>query len=98
METETIWRMTCSTTAGVGHRRLYRLPEGARLEHGICWWVCVNGDPVRCAEPGCLRAMRAVAVVDSHRGTRDRKDCGPRCTGAIGPDCDCKCRGQNHGV
>lgn len=23
--------------------------------------------------------------------------CGPRCTGAVGPVCECQCGGQNHG-
>ncbi len=23
--------------------------------------------------------------------------CGPKCTGAIGPACDCECGGENHG-
>jgi hypothetical protein len=25
-----------------------------------------------------------------------RTECGPRCTGATGPACDCKCGGENH--
>jgi len=25
------------------------------------------------------------------------KECDGRCTGAVGPACDCKCGGENHG-
>lgn len=25
------------------------------------------------------------------------KECHPRCTGAVGPSCDCPCEGENHG-
>jgi hypothetical protein len=24
--------------------------------------------------------------------------CGPRCTGAVGPSCECACGGENHGA
>ena len=24
--------------------------------------------------------------------------CGPQCTGAVGPSCDCACAGSNHGA
>jgi hypothetical protein len=26
------------------------------------------------------------------------KECDGRCTGAVGPACDCKCGGENHGA
>lgn len=31
-------------------------------------------------------------------GTKKSKhECGARCTSATGPNCDCRCRGKNHG-
>lgn len=31
-------------------------------------------------------------------GTKNSKhECGARCTSATGPNCDCRCRGKNHG-
>lgn len=31
-------------------------------------------------------------------GTKNSKHvCGARCTNATGPNCDCRCKGQNHG-
>jgi hypothetical protein len=27
-----------------------------------------------------------------------KTECGPRCYNAVGPACDCKCRGMNHGA
>lgn len=92
------WRMACTDKVGGAHRKLYRLPEGAKLVSGVVWWVTVNGDHVRCTEDGCNRAMRGVAIRDSHKGIGDRKDCGDRCITAIGPSCDCKCYGENHGA
>ena len=92
------WRMTCSTKAGAAHRKLYRLPEGATLENGLAWWIVLNGETVRCSEDGCTRAMRGIAITDSHRGLGERKECGEKCIAAIGPACDCKCKGANHGA
>lgn len=41
----------------------------------------------------CKRVHKVRPVV----GTVSRTECGPRCTSAIGPACDCKCGGENHG-
>lgn len=33
-----------------------------------------------------------------HEGTKKSKhECGARCTNATGPNCDCRCKGTNHG-
>lgn len=32
------------------------------------------------------------------KATTSRTECGPRCTSARGPSCDCKCEGRNHGA
>lgn len=37
-------------------------------------------------------------VVDGGRPESKRHSCGARCTNATGPNCDCKCRGSNHGA
>lgn len=92
------WRMACRTAPGAGHRTLYRIPAGAELRHGVAIWIAVGDAFIRCTEPGCNRAMRAVAVTDSHRGLGPRARCGSRCVSAIGPACDCECRGDNHGT
>lgn len=46
---------------------------------------------VPCGDHRCL--LRRVT-----EGTKKSKhQCGARCTSATGPNCDCKCRGENHG-
>lgn len=47
--------------------------------------------PVRCGDHWCN--LRLVT-----EGTKKSKhECGARCTSATGPNCDCRCRGKNHG-
>jgi hypothetical protein len=40
---------------------------------------------------------RFVSVERVTAGTESKKECNARCVGAVGPACDCKCRGENHG-
>jgi hypothetical protein len=40
---------------------------------------------------------RVVAVERVTAGVDSKKACNARCMGAVGPSCDCKCRGENHG-
>lgn len=44
--------------------------------------------------PTCKRERSADPVKGRVTGTK----CGPRCTGAVGPACDCQCGGANHGA
>lgn len=40
-------------------------------------------------------------VEDKHKestfNSKPRHECGPKCTSATGPNCECKCEGLNHG-
>jgi hypothetical protein len=47
---------------------------------------------LRCQSCGATLAPFAVA------GAASETECGDKCQGATGPACDCKCKGQNHGV
>lgn len=43
---------------------------------------------------GCGHPLKTVVV----KGFKDeRRPCGDRCMGAVGPSCDCSCGGENHG-
>lgn len=46
---------------------------------------------VQCECGQWVKVSRVIAGRDS------KKECNARCTGAVGPACDCKCRGENHG-
>lgn len=91
-------RMTCSTRPGRGHRELLPLPVGVHVGAAF-GFVYLDGttERVLCEREGCERAMRPVRILDSHTGTRERARCGARCVNAMGPACDCRCRGANHG-
>ena len=45
-------------------------------------------------ECGSARVKCLGPIVATGHGVAD---CDGRCTGAIGPNCDCHCRGENHG-
>jgi hypothetical protein len=92
-------RMACSTKPGSGHRKLHKLPAGAKLVWSpFATWIFVGDADVRCSVDGCTRGMRLVTIVDGHKGIKPRTECGARCVNAIGPSCDCKCSGDNHGA
>jgi len=42
---------------------------------------------------GCRTAVDAKPI----KARITEKECDGRCTGAVGPACDCKCGGENHG-
>lgn len=86
--------MRCGT-APTGHPRLYALPADTRVDWGgLAPWVrAADGSHLRCQQPDCTRAMRAVAV----QGREGQLECGERCVAATGPACDCRCKGENHG-
>lgn len=46
---------------------------------------------IRCGDHWCNLAR----VVEGTKGSKH--ECGARCTNATGPNCDCKCKGRNHG-
>lgn len=98
MTRQVVHRMRCGTQ----HRRLYAIPDGARVDWGsvALWVIGPDGEHLRCPEPGCAgangkpRAMRAFTVAGRFS---DRIECGERCQSAIGPSCECRCAGENHG-
>lgn len=46
----------------------------------------------------CGRWAYTRPVVDGGKPDSKRHTCGARCTSATGPNCDCRCRGANHGA
>jgi hypothetical protein len=54
---------------------------------GSMFW---SGSRVKC-ECGAIVKLSGMWAKES------KTECGPRCTSAIGPSCDCKCNGRNHG-
>lgn len=53
--------------------------------------------PTVCACDGQRLEYLGQAKGDRITREEDRCPCDGRCTGAIGPDCDCRCLGVNHG-
>ena len=51
----------------------------------------VSAVAVPCGDHRCIVRR----VVEGSK--RSKHECGARCTNATGPNCDCRCRGQNHG-
>lgn len=51
----------------------------------------VGGGLIRCG-CGLVATVRCMTVrITDHQ-------CGPKCTSALGPVCDCTCGGENHGA
>lgn len=79
----------------MGHRRgasdhVIRAADG-RLLTTSAGGTDVTTVWVPCGDHRCL--LRRVT-----EGTkRSKHACGARCTSATGPNCDCRCRGENHG-
>jgi hypothetical protein len=93
----TTYRAACSALRPTQHGGLRLVPTGAVIAERNCTeWITVEGERALCGFEGCARQLRAVAILDSHRGTGARRECSGVCINAIGPACDCKCRGINH--
>lgn len=45
----------------------------------------------------CVKHRRPIGFAEIRGHFSASKKCDARCTGAVGPSCDCQCRGQNHG-
>jgi len=63
--------------------------------------AAVDGRPapnMRCTCGGRVRVMGKVTPTGRLQGERLEVPCDSRCTNALGPSCDCSCRGQNHGT
>lgn len=87
METET-------TTAGwitkCRNRHVVRWTDQQRTEGLAPWGTTSKYGATAC--PTCDVCVRFAPI---KARTTDR-ECGPKCTSAMGPSCDCKCGGKNH--
>ncbi len=63
---------------------------------GLAWTTAAMGSDVSVVSGPC--GDHRVSLHRVVEGTkRSKHECGARCTSATGPNCDCRCRGQNHG-
>jgi hypothetical protein len=98
--------MTTATTAAPefflakcheGHVTHYTAAERADV---MAPWSSAKWSYTKCAvaiEGGYKGRCSNTAAFTPIRVKVTRTECGPRCTGAVGPACDCKCGGANHG-
>ena len=63
---------------------------GDEREAALAPWGSSKYGATAC--PVCDVCVRFVPVKSKTTET----ECGPRCTSAVGPSCDCKCGGENH--
>lgn len=75
-----------------------RIPTGTFIgKCPVCKTVHVKEDTpsyTAWTRPCCGRKVSlkpVLARVTDHK-------CGPKCTSALGPSCDCECGGKNHGA
>jgi len=69
--------------------RRARLQDGERRysDRVVDWWG------------NTLEAEKVIVSTSiRHKRTSRPTECGDRCMGAQGADCDCKCGGENHGI
>lgn len=67
-----------------------------RDQYGILWETAEHGSStgtvwVPCDGHHCLLRR----VMEGKKASKH--ECGARCTNATGPNCDCRCKGKNHG-
>lgn len=48
--------------------------------------------------PSCGQEVSARLTVDVLKSGSVRHECGSKCMGAKGADCECQCEGKNHGA
>lgn len=87
--TATLDRMICKSC-----KTSSRLSEGLRID----WMQIVpriadaTGSLVK---HDCGNYLRGQRIEGRYS---DKIECGERCQSATGPACECKCRGENHGI
>lgn len=90
-------RLTCKTC-----KISTRLPEGMTIDWQEVHPWAYTGEWtrsrqtrqwVRCS--GCNKVMTGQRIVGRYS---DKTECGDKCTSATGPACECKCKGENHGI
>ena len=87
MNTTTADRMICKSC-----RTSSRLPEGWRID----WMQVVPriADATgKLQQHDCGNYLRGQRIV----AKAGKQECGEKCISAIGPACECKCNGENHG-
>jgi hypothetical protein len=57
----------------------------------------LNSHEIALVAHTCGRWVFTRPVVDGGKPDSKRHVCGSRCTSATGPNCDCRCKGVNHG-
>ncbi len=63
---------------------------------GLAWTTADLGSNVSVVHGPCGDHRVALRrVVEGTKGSKH--SCGAKCTSATGPNCDCRCRGANHG-
>jgi hypothetical protein len=67
-----------------------------RDQYGILWTTAEHGSSTTKVWAPCGDHHLALLRVTEGRKA-SKHECGARCTSATGPNCDCRCRGQNHG-
>lgn len=48
--------------------------------------------------PSCNQEVPARLTIDVLKAGAQRHECGSRCMGATGTNCECQCEGKNHGA
>jgi hypothetical protein len=87
----------CGATAKVEGRTAKGERGGVAVvaADGVYTTRVIGDDALILKQCACKRYVLLRKVVE---GTKNSKHtCGARCTSATGPNCDCKCKGANHG-
>ncbi len=67
-------------------------------QYGLIWTMADQGTSVSKVHAPC-GGDHHIALNRVMEGRKASKhECGARCTSATGPNCDCRCRGKNHGM
>lgn len=90
-----------TTTAPIGTQYGPRAPQRWFYRCRDCLTVCaVRGSKLPELECSCGGRFETMGMVQRHRLVLTGLECpcDGRCTGAVGPSCDCQCGGENHGT
>jgi len=61
-------------------------------------YVVIDGKDTMIQDIRCAKCRRRFGKVDGVRGRFSAvHECGAKCMNAVGPACDCSCKGLNHG-
>jgi len=64
--------------------------------YGLLWTTADQGTSVSRVWAPCGDHHLALSRVTEGKKA-SKHECGARCTSATGPNCDCRCKGANHG-